>query len=205
MAKFDDKNGGRLSGLLGGLVIADKQVRTRPRKRKPGEWSEAQKAQRTRYSAVIELYRRLKDILVQPVWSHSTTKGITAYNLFLGANLHAFDTDGKIKDPTMLKMSIGELPRPYNMEAIIDASDFSRLKIIWENDVSINSDRKQDHLVAMFFNGTNFTVPISTDFLRKDKSASLEIPEGFNSGSYVFIFFGNREKNAYCESWVGRI
>jgi len=109
MAKIDYKNGGRLSGLIGNAVFAGDQVRERPRRRKPGEWTEAQKAERVRYRAAVDFYKKIKMKLIQPVWSHSATKGLTGYNLFLRENLHAFNTEGNINDPTMLKMAIGEL------------------------------------------------------------------------------------------------
>ncbi len=205
MAKIDFENGGRISGLVGNAVFAGDQVRVRPRKRKPDEWTEAQKAERVRYRAAVDIYKKLKMSLIQPVWSHSATKGLTAYNLFLRENLHAFNTHGNIKDPTMLKMAIGELSRPYNMKAALNPEDSCKVDISWENDSPNNHDRCRDHLVAVFFDGSRFSPPISTEFLRSNESASVTFPERFGEGSYVFVFFGNEEKNAYCESWVERV
>lgn len=205
MAKFDDLNGGRLSGMLGDLVIADKQVRRRPRKRKPNEWTPAQKAERVRYKAAVDLYKKLKNVLIVPVWKHMAKNGLSAYNLFLKENLHAFNTDGNIKDPTMLKMAIGELPRPFNICASVCSVDSGKVSLTWENDSSQSYDRGNDNLIVMYYNGETFTVPMTTEFLRKDSAAELVFPEGFEADSYLFVFFGNEEKNAYSESWVGRI
>jgi hypothetical protein len=205
MAKFDDLNGGRLSGVIGDIVIADKQVRRRPRKRKPDEWTPAQKAERVRYKAAVDLYKKLKNVLIVSVWKHMAKNGLSAYNLFLKENLRAFNTDGNIKDPTMLKMAIGELPRPFNICADACSTDSSKVSITWENDSSQSYDRGNDNLIVMFYNGETFTTPMSTVFLRKDSAAKLVFPEGFGADSYLFVFFGNEEKDAYSDSWVGRI
>jgi len=205
MAKIDYLHGGRLSGLIGNAVFAGDNVRVRPRKRRADEWTPAQKSQRSRYRAVVDLYKKLRNVLIMPVWKCAAQNGLTAYNLFISENMAAFDTEGKIKDPTLLKMAIGELPRPFNMTASINISDPTKVDITWENDEVIDLDRETDHLVAVFYNGQRFSRPVSTEFLRKDEAASLEFPEKYGPGSYVYVFFGNSRKDAYCESWVGRL
>ena len=203
MARFDDKNGGRISGLIGNVVIADDIIRRRPRPRKKSSWTEDQKAQRTRYSALISLYRNLKNSIVNPIWTLDTPKGVTGYNLFLKENVHAFNTNGELQDPLKLKMAIGKLPQPFNINAHIDSADPIKVEITWKNDPAEDGHRYNDSLIAVFFNGEDFTEPISTEYSRKDEAATIELPERYEAGSYLYLFFGNEKKDAFCESWVG--
>ena len=205
MAKIDYENGGRISGRIANIVYAKDVARSRPRKRKASEWTPAQKLQRLRYRAVVDLYRKLRNSVIYPVWKHIDKIGYTAYNLFISENMAAFDTEGKIKDPSMLKLAIGELPRPFNMSAVINSGEPTKVEISWENDEAIDPERELDHLVAVFYNGKRFSRPVSTEFLRKEEAATLAFPENYGPGSYVYIFFGNRRQDAYCESWVGKV
>lgn len=204
MGKIDYEHGGRISGLVGNVVFAGETVRSRPTRTTNG-WTEAQKSQRLRYKAVVGLYRKLKNVIITPVWSYAPKKRLTAYNLFISNNMQAFDHAGKIKDPTKIKVAIGELPQPFNISASLNPVDPNKVNIRWENEEVIDPYRVNDHLVVMFYNGKNFSMPISTEYLRKEEAASVEFPEAFGSGSYVYVFFGNRDKNSYCESWVGLV
>lgn len=215
MAKIDFINGGRLSGLVGNVVFAGNQVRIRPRKRSAASWSDDQRAHRKRYAAVIKLYNSIKGTIVNPIWGYAAKNGLSAYNLFIRENFHAIGYDGEIQDPTMLKMSIGDLSRPFNIKARLDENDHSQTFISWKNDSPDDIDRCRDNLVLIFFNGTRFSSPVYTDFKREDESACVKFPDKpswkYGKGSYVYVFFVSityqifSEQRTYTDSWVGKL
>ncbi len=200
MAKFDFEKGGRLSGLIGNIVIAGDNVRARPKNRDKEKWSPAQKQQRLRYKAVVALYRSLRERLIIPVWKFSERNNLTAYNLFLSENMHAFDREGNIPDPVLLKMSIGKLPVAFNMSVDTNYLNQILLSINWENDKLDNKSRMSDELVVIFFNFEYFSFPIYTGITRETKKAEVKYPENFGKGNYAYIFFASKKRDAFSES-----
>lgn len=202
MGKFDPLHQNRLSGLVGNLVVSGNTVRRRPRPRSKDSWSENQNKQRLRFSKVIELYHHLKSSIVNPIWKHSAQGGLSAYKLFIRENIQAFDTNGNIKDPLKLKMSIGSLPQPFNLKLEKSPVDIDKLKLSWENDSSISRERGSDILMLVFYKDGCFTGPWRTECKRVDQLAYFAVSAGFEDDGCVFVFFGNRRGDAFCDSWV---
>lgn len=203
MAKFDTKNENRLSGLIGNIVIAGNTVRSRPRLNKRRKYSDKQKQTRLRFKGVVKLYRELRGIIVDPIWTHAATEGLTAYNLFIKENIASFGTDGKLKDPMKLKISIGSLPLPFNFKLKHFQLDPTKLKLSWENDLNISQERERDRLMVVFYKDGCFTAPVKMEYTRADGEAYIQVAEGFEDGGFVYLFFGSGEGDAFCDSWVG--
>ncbi len=205
MAKFDTKKENRLSGLIGNVVISGNTVRARPRYKKNHKWTDSQKNHRLRFAGVIALYQQLKNSIVKPIWSNAATEGLTAYNLFIKENIAAFDSDGKLKDLMKLKMAIGSLPQPFNFKLKQFQLDPSKLKLSWENDVNMSRERGQDRLIVVFCKDGRFTAPVTTEYIRLDKVAYIQVAKCFEDGGFVYLFFGNKRAYAFSESWVGEL
>lgn len=201
MAKFDTKNYNRLSGLIGNVVISGNTIRRRPIFSEKHKWSEKQKQNRLRFAGVVELYSQLKTSIIKPIWSHAATEGLTPYNLFIKENIAAFDSDGKLKDPMKLKVSIGSLPMPFNFKLKHFQLDPGKIKLSWENDLNISKTRGLDILMVVFYKDGCFTVPLKTEYTRSDQVAYIQVSKGFEDGGFVYLFFGNREGDVYCGSW----
>lgn len=202
MAKFLPYQQNQLSGLLGQLVIADGVVRTRPKMKKNRSCSDKQRAQRTRYRAVLDQYNQIKDYIVKPIWNPAVPKRLSALNLFVKENMQAFNKSGELVDPILLKMSVGYLPQAFNLNAVKDNTKSIEVKVSWQNDDQESAFRMHDELVAIFYNKEIFSPPIYTKVCRKEKSAVIEYPEDFKNSEYIFIFFSQKDRKAYSESRV---
>jgi len=146
MAKAKIAGGIQLSGKLGnGLVFVpygdEMIVRTLPAQRKPDGWSRKQKAHRERFRAVSRHYKNYRDSIVRPIWSLSATVKHTGYNLFVQANMPAFDHNGEMSDPSLLHFSTGPVSLPQQFRAERLADDPSVIRFSWNTDGSSGTER----------------------------------------------------------------
>ncbi len=205
MAKFDADNQNRLSGLIGNIVISGNTVRRRPVFSKNHKWSNKQIQNHLRFGGVIKLYQQLKTNIVKPIWTQSSTKKLTAYNLFIKENIAAFSSDGRLKDPLKLKLSIGKLSTPFNIKLIHFQLITYKITLIWENDSNISFKRKKDRLIVVFYKDEIFSTPLKTEYTRSNKKAHIIIPKKYINGGFIYIFFGNQANNAFSPSWAEKL
>jgi len=189
---------GLLSGKIGNLVFAGNTVRGLQKERTASSWSEDQKSQRGRVTAVAKLYRSLRTRVVAPIWKKNKIEGLTAYNQFVQSNIKAFNKRGELADPGKLCLSRGVLENPFEISVVTKGEKGIALK--WQSDSLDSQERENDELLAVFFNGKNFSGVTELDSVRSNDSASVVYPEGFSRNDYMYVFFGSRKRDKFSDS-----
>lgn len=196
---------GALSGRLGNIVLAKwndiKVVRTLPRKRKAGEWSEKQIAHRKCFSAVNAFARKSREALIKPIWNPAATGHYSGYNIFIKANKPAFEPAGELIDPRLLKMTTGKLPLPFNIEATYKCGDSVTIDISWENAPAAGTEHDTDKVMIILFRNLSYTNPIETGFVRSEGNAHIELPPNYSNMECVYVFFRNQKENEFSDSF----
>lgn len=198
--------GSKLSGKLGPVVAATwkdiEYLRSLPRKRKANDWSEKQFAHRKCFTAVNAFAKISRDVLIKPFWNRAAKGNLSGYNLFIKANKPAFEPAGELIDPRMLKMTIGNLPLPFNIEATYRCSDSALVDISWENASSLDSVRGTDKLMIILFRNLHMSAPIDTGFKRSQCNAHLELTSGYGNIECIYVFFQNQKGYEFSDSFA---
>lgn len=205
MARYDKNSNSGIIGKLGPLVLTSDSVRTKPRKRTANNWSDKQKAQRNRMREVASLYKKLKYPIIEYVWLKTMQSARVAYNNFVKHNMDAFDRNGVLADPLMLKLTIGELKLPYNMTTMMSKLNNNILHINWENNLPKEWEGGNDSLMGIFYNGDSFSVPLDFKACRKDNHSVITLPEEFSKGFYLYLFFISPDKTKISDSFSVRL
>jgi len=202
MARTNTPPGAYLSGKAGNLVFVQNGdeviVRSLPKRRKAGSWSEKQQQQRKRFQAAQAFYSSVRDSVVIPIWKLAATRKLTAYNLFLKANLGAFDKNGELADYSRLHFSTGTLPLPQQLTAVRTADDGSKVKVSWNPERQTKAESGDDELLCVWANPSHRIGPMATDSFRADGQCTLDLPETAGEESFnLYLFFGNSSKTSY--------
>jgi len=191
-----------LSGKLGNLVFVQQGdeviVRTAPRKRKPDSWSEKQLAHRARFQAVNRYYQSWREQVVKPIWNQAATAKQTGYNLFIKANMPAFDASGTIGDYSLLHFSTGALALPQALTAsrTEDSPDIVRLS--WKTDCLTRMEHANDELLLVLLQEEERRGPITTGAQRQDGSYELQLPPTPpDKPWHAYLFFRNAAHRIY--------
>lgn len=202
MAKIKDDY---LSGIIGPVVAAKwkdiRYIRARPKRSKSKIWSEKQIAHRKCFAAVNEFSKSASSLLIKPIWNLAAHGNLTGYNLFLKANKPAFEPEGELADPRLLKMTMGDLPLPLNIDAGLKRNTKLSIEVSWENPEVLDPAYNTDQLMLIFFKNGRFTVPMETGFSRDKTDVEIILPEEYREMECVFIFFKNKEGNDFSESF----
>jgi hypothetical protein len=190
-----------LSGKVGGIVFVQMRgqtyVRSSPRKRNPKDWSEDQKAHRTRFSCLINFAKQFKGKVIFPIWNKAALgSNMSGYNLFVKTNNPAFDAQGLLADPGSLHFSQGALPLPYQLTAKLNTANPQLIDVSWKNQMA-GTANDQDCLMAVFYSGDTFTDPINTGFKRRDEQVQIQLPPNSEPESYIYVFFHNEKQDSY--------
>src|SRR5665647_331060 len=192
MARVNNIIGKALSGRIGNIVFVNlggsTYARTLPRERKPSEWSAEQKKHRKCFGVVVKYASSMMVPFIKPIWNKSITNSTSGFNQFVKANKPAFGKNGTVNDPGLLRFSIGPLPLPADLNAILSAEQSNIITISWKNQIS-DLVRNDDHLMAVFYNVHPLIVPIETGFIRKDEQAKIVIPDNSGKEIYLYLFF----------------
>lgn len=191
---------GLVSGKVGSMVVVTRgkttYVRSIP-KYTDQSWSEKQLQVRQRFKAATLFSQKYKKSLIWPVWNlvAGTASG---YHKFLGANIHAFDMEGNVKDPSLIRFSAGSLPAPFQSGA---TRQHGQIRVTWEHEPFLSDPRLRDPMWYMTVTpgdaaaGPVFTGPHKTNFPRKLKEAFISDPDGRIGGLY--IFFAGSDRKAF--------
>jgi hypothetical protein len=193
------KNGGQLSGLMGGIVAVkgkDMQIlRSAPRSR--SVWSEKQIQTWNRFRALTEFWNRYRFTAVQNIWKIAD-KGQRGINLFIKTNMPAFDPDGVLVDPERLHFSAGRLPLPHNFMAVRSAENHEKIEVSWDIAPAQGGARSDDELMMIIAVNGNFKGPVATGFMRKAGTAVIQ-SEDLGTAVAVYLSFASDKRKMY--SW----
>ena len=198
MAMFKGMAAGVLSGMIGNVVVVNNKngsvyLRKAPRKRK---FSEKQKANWKRFSAVSAFWKQFNNSRVQQIWKVAED-GRRGINLFINANATAFDTEGEITDPDRLHFSGGKLPLPHKLMTARSAGDPQQIEVTWQNDAGTGLARADDELMIMIAHEGDFTGPLPTGEIRRKESALVRLPEVTGTIQGIYLFFASEKRKLY--------
>jgi hypothetical protein len=173
-------------------------ARRLPHKREPGSTSEKQLAHMNRFAAVAHYARSSKQTVIEPIWNMpAKQKNMSGYNLFLQANLPAFDASGQVKDPLLLRFSAGSLPQANNLTATLDPENPHIVAISWTTEGQGEASPYHDDCLMCVTYPKETIELVNTGFTRKDKKVFLEWPLGQAKDVFLFLFFWNKSRNSY--------
>ncbi|MCW0483369.1 DUF6266 family protein [Gaoshiqia sediminis] len=202
MAKAKTLGGLQLSGKLGDTLVfvryGDEMiVRMAPSPRKKDSWSSKQQSQRVRFRAVTWHYRWYKETVVVPIWNLSATVRHTGFNLFVQANMPAFDQTGKVSDYSLLHFSTGPVPLPQNLTVERNPENPAQVQFRWSTNRLSQAEMASDKLMVFAYN-PGYKSPLNTGASRADGVASLDLPTDWGDRQlHLYLYFQRADGSAY--------
>ena len=194
MAKIKQSILEGISGKLGPIVVVNNGTSTHIRMAPTyteASWSEKQLQLRDRFKAVSLFVQQYKKTMIWTIWKLAPGKG-GGYHKFLGANLKAFDLDGKVKEFSLIRFTEGNLPTPFQVQAERQSGE---IRITWKNEASQSRIRDNDHLWYMAVAEGKFTGPFKTEITRGVMEGVIPDHDGNITG--IYVFFAARDENTF--------
>ena len=202
MARMKRNIGDLVSGRIGNVVFYTRNgvnyVRAAP-DRKKDSWSPQQELHRQRFSKASYLWQQLKKSSVGPIWNLAAER-MNGYACFIKANMPAYALDGSIIDPKMIKISMGKLHLPIDLEASRETTGSAVIKVSWKNDPNLKGKRLTDELKAVSVNDGHYSPLCSTGLLRSSLGGSFTLPVKPVDATHVYLFFASEDELDYTES-----
>ncbi len=192
--------GSNIVGGVGNLVFysynGNNYVRTAPAKRSKKSWTENQKQNWNRFSALVAFWRQFRYGPVKQIFQVAE-EGKKCNCLFYEINAPAFGPDGALVDKERLHFSAGKLPLPHRFTANRVQDEPDKVEVTWQYDDGSGLARSDDELMMMVSNDDKFTGPIKTGALRKQESAVIQLPSGIGTINGIYLFFGSEKRKLY--------
>lgn len=202
MATIENKH---LKGPIGTLSASSWKgidyVRTKPVRIDFKHCSAKELGNRKSFAAVNKLAKYVKSVLIKPIWDVAVNDKMSGYNWFIKQNKRAYNSEGELIDPRMLKLTVGNLPLPLGIAITSTKEDNLIAEISWENPILMDSWYDKDELVCILFINDKPYQLIETDSVRKDQKAVVELPIVESEKCCVFVFFRNPERNKFSDSF----
>jgi hypothetical protein len=172
-------------------------VRAAPKKRE--SYTQEQVLYRQRISKASALWRSLKSEETSTIWN-TAAELMNGYAWFMKANLPAFEMDGSLIDPKLIKVSDGKLPMPQNLKAERMPDDPFTVEVSWQNDPHCNAERLKDELMALSYADGKFSRHIVTGLKRSDLQGTFTLSAKPVHATHLFLFLTSGNKEQYSES-----
>ena len=125
---------------------------------------------------------------------------MNGYACFIKANMPAYELDGSIIDPKMIKISTGKLHLPMNLEASTETAGSDVIAVSWKNDPNLKGKRLNDELMAVSVNDGHYSALTPTGLLRSAQNGSFTLPVKPADATHVYLFFASQDGLDYTES-----
>lgn len=202
MAKVEnDLLGGTIGNISAGSWKGINYFRSKPNRVDFDNCSSRELGNRKSFRAVNELAKVVKGILIKPIWDKEVKEAMSGYNWFIKQNKRAYNSEGKLIDPRMLKLIVGNLPLPFNITMNCKKEDELIAEINWENPPLLDSWFDKDVLECIFFVDEKPKLLLETEFKREDKKAILELPRVEGEQCSVFVYFKSADGDKYSDSF----
>jgi hypothetical protein len=202
MAKVLGGIASSLSGKAEGTVFVqfNGSVYTRraPQYRK-SSWTQNQGAARKRFAAINHFCRQFSPSLIPLVWKPSAVK-MGGYAFFLKSNMAAFDSEGNLMDPKLLKLSVGKLTWPESFSVKRKEGEPNTIEVNWPVDKVLGGIHLKDELIVVSAGQGKYSDILETGITRKMLQGSFALPELEAEASHLYLFFGARDRRNYSES-----
>lgn len=161
--------------------------------------SELQVYYRERMKWVVTFYEVIRQTLLVRVWqAMGRNKNRSAYNLFVQANIRAFN--GMALFYNLVHFSSGNLFLPNGLQA---GRDGDKVRLTWKNEGVLSDERLEDELwCVIMMEDKNFRViePERTGSVRRDENAEVELAEEQGEKVYLYCFFGSVGRTDFTEN-----
>lgn len=192
----------RFSGRIGKVVfyhVGDRMyAKTYPEHVKDC-CSELQLYYRERMRSTVTFYGVIRHTLLARVWqAMGRRKNRSAFNLFLQANMRAFNGTALLHD--LVRFSSGSLGLPHELEAYRDGN---RVRLTWKNEGMWSNGRLEDELwCVVMTENMNFRIigPEDTGAVREDEVAEIALTDEERGKVHVYCFFGTVERDDFSEN-----
>lgn len=207
MARVITENGINISGRLDDVVYVRLRGKTYIRKaaKKRRDANDPKMLlNQQRFGCITKFSVQFKHSLISMIWNDAATAS-SGYNLFVKENSPAFAKDGRIAYPLLLKFSTGKLPMPDHLTAQRIIPDSDTITILWEKETHIYGTRQKDDLVALCYDGTEFSSMVATGIRRKDAGGSFNLPLMQEKVQYIYLFFAAEDRRSFSDSMSFKI
>lgn len=202
MATFNGILGAHPSGKVGKVVYYTSNgincVRSLPKKTELPP-SEKQQQQRQRFLAMNKLCNQFKDVVIPQIFNRAA-KGMTGRNLFIQTNREAFDKEGYVNDPGMIKVSVGKLLLPSDLLVQRQQPGSSVINAQWTENHYKGGIAFWDELLVISYGQGLFSLIKYTGLQRGKLKGSFELPPLKAVATHVFLFFASLDRTQYSES-----
>jgi len=202
MAKVKDIFGTGLSGRLGNMIFYQYKGKTCLRSISQREHKEAtplQAMQRKRFSEMMKFTRKFKFVLIPQIWNQAANT-MSGFQFFMKTNSGAFNSEGVIADPRLVKLSTGklQLPRDVTVERI--ENDPGYLLVKWVEGFYNGGIPFWDELLVISHADGLYSDIHYTGIRRGDQQGIFELPALDVPATHVYLFFASLDRAKYSES-----
>lgn len=202
MAKVKDIFCTGISGKVGKVVFFQRYGKTHVRALpviNPNNWSDKQVQCRKRFAEMQKFSLQFKYILIPQIWNQ-ISKTLTGHQLFMKTNKGAFNAEGLVEDLKQIRLSIGKLILPYNLNVQRQGEGSTTMEVKWAADPYQGGVPTWDELMAVSCDRDSFSEIKYTGIRRGDNGGSFVLPELPCPASHLFLFFGSLDRRHYSES-----
>jgi hypothetical protein len=202
MARCQSKGFNRFSGRVGNVIFykmrGEFYARASPTEVRDCR-SELQLYYRERMRGTAMFYGVVRQTLLALVWQAvGRRKNRSAYNLFVQANIRAFNGAALLYN--LVRFSSGSLALPGDLQAYRDGS---KIRLTWKNEEVVSDERLGDELwCVVMTEDKNFRIiePRETGGIREDEAAEIEIVGEEGGKVHLYCFFGTMGRDDFSEN-----
>jgi len=202
MAKVLGGIASSLSGRAEGTVFVQFNggvyTRSAPHYKK-SSWTKNQAAARKRFAAINSFCKMFKNSVMPLVWKTLAVK-MGGHAFFLKTNMKAFDANGSLLDPKMLKLSTGTLTWPEEMNVSRVAQGSQTIEVSWPEDKVLGGMSLKDELIVVSAGEGVYSDLLETNITRRQLKGTFELPELAVQATHLYLFFGSRDRKNFTES-----
>lgn len=122
----------------------------------------------------------------------------SGYNLFLKANMRAFNGEGMLYD--LVHFSAGNLFLPSALQGYREGD---RVRLVWKNENVVREERLRDELWCVLMTDDmkfRIVTPEAIGCVRQDEGAEIELTEERGERIHVYCFFGSVDRRDFSEN-----
>lgn len=199
MARIAGGIAAKASGKLGPVVVVQRgetsYIRTAPVYTKHS-WTPAQLKHRERFKRVSAFVQTCQHNVIVPIWN-KIARYKSGRNLFLKANMAAFDSDGLLADRSLLHFSEGILALPFHLALSKTADEPLTFSVSWQTDSLSNMKTVNDELMAVVALDGRFTAPQPLGLQRASGGGTLVLNEKADEVKGIYLFFATAHRKSF--------
>lgn len=201
MTIFKAGNGRTLTGMVGGIVVAERNGKPYMRKapvRTKNSWTPAQVLHRQRFKEINRFCKLFKDTVIPQIWNHEAQQ-MSGYTLFLKTNSAAFAPDGTLEDPKNIQLSTGKLALFKDLQAR-RAAEEATVEVNWQRGPLWGGKYLSEELMAISAAGDIYSDITATGLLKHHMKGSFKLPALSVPPTHIYLFTVSKDRRDYSAS-----